>query len=131
MQTLQLQQKTTRLTNSQRVMSILRWNELEYATFIHETGLEYLELYIPGDRQGIDALSRSRIFWNWWKNHWAIRDQQFLDEMDKDIEHSFIPKALYEFYHSADMLSSSIFPNAVVLENSYAKMIGHFNKSIV
>lgn len=131
MQTLQLQQKTTRLTNSQRVMKLLRWEELEYATFIHQTGLQYLDRYIPDDPIGKNALNRSRIFWNWWKNHWAIRDQQFLDELDADNGGGIIIKALYQLYHSPSMLASSIYPNAIVLENSYAVMIDHFNKSLV
>ncbi|HCN84479.1 MAG TPA: hypothetical protein DIT07_12785 [Sphingobacteriaceae bacterium] len=130
MQTLQLQQKATRLSNSQRIIKMLGWNELEYATFIHETGLEYLDQYIRNDPAGRDALNRSRIFWNWWKNHWAIRDQQFLDELDADGG-GIVLHRLYEFYHSSSMLASAIYPNAIVLENSYANMIGHFNKSIV
>ncbi len=127
MQTL-LQTKQTRLTNSQRITKMLHWDELQYATFIHETGLAYLRRYIPDDPYGAAILERSSIFWNWWKNHWTIRDQQFLDEMDMDSGH-IVPRALYEIYHSSDTLADTIFPNAVVLGNSYAVMIGNAIKS--
>lgn len=129
MQTL-LQQKTTRLTNSQRIIQMLRWTELEYATFINETGLQYLEAYIPGDRAGIDALNRSRIFWNWWKNHWAIRDKQFLDRVDFLGDKTGRIDHLYFAFHEVNMLLCTVFPNAIILEESYAIMIDHFNKSV-
>ena len=128
-QTLQLKQKQTRFTNSKRIIKMLGWSELEYATFINETGMQYLELYIPADRQGIYMLNRSRIFWNWWKNQWAIRDEIYLA-----IVNDFSPRnweLLYRQEHSADVLTNSIFPSAVVLHDSYAVMINHFNKSII
>lgn len=125
MQTLHRQQKTIRLTNQQRIIKLLGWSEMQYSQFIYEIGLRYLELYIPSDRAGIDALSRSKIFWAWWRNQWAIRDGEFL--ADEDVKNTL----LYKWYHSPHRLTSEIFPNAVVLSDSYAVMIDHFNKSIV
>jgi hypothetical protein len=128
MQTLQLKQKATRLTNSQRIIKMLRWTELEYATFINETGLEYLERYIPNDRQGIHALNRSRIFWNWWKNQWAIRDTNYLEIVDLFSPNNWEP--LYHQEHSPAVLTNSIFPSAVVLDESYAIMINDFQNQL-
>lgn len=131
MQMLQLRTKTIRLSNGQRIMELLRWSELEYATFIHETGLEYLELYIPNDRAGINALSRSKIFWSWWRNHWAIRDRDFIAAAENPDVYFFDYKEQYLFWHNPEILAGSIYPNAIVLGNSYAEMIDHFNKSVV
>lgn len=126
MQTL-LKQRAIRLTNSQRIINMLGWTELEYATFINDTGLEYLERYIPNDRTGINALNHSRIFWNWWKNQWAIRDADYLDIVDNFSPHNWEP--LYRQEHSPAVLTNSIFPSAVVLDESYAIMINDFNQS--
>lgn len=127
-----LQQTTLRQAQGntrQQIIKLLGWTELEYSSFIYETGLQYLELYIPTDRAGIDALSRSKIFWAWWRNHWAIRDRNYLE-----IHQQFSPvnyELLYQQEHSAETLTTSIFPNAVVLEDSYSNMIHHFNKSVI
>ena len=128
MQTLQLQQKDRILSDQQSVMEIMGWSDMDYATFIHETGLAYLDQYAQHDQAGIDALNRSRIFWNWWKNQWAIRDAQYLTIYDNFSTENWEP--LYRQMHGVDELTNSIYPNAVVLEESYAQMIGHFNKSI-
>lgn len=126
---LQLKQKTTCLTNQEKIIRIMRWDEMQYSQFVYDTGLQYLELYIPTDRVGIDALSRSKIFWAWWRNHWSIRDADYLD-----IYKQFAPvnwELLYRQEHSPETLTTCIFPNAVVLSDSYATMIHDFNKSMI
>lgn len=129
MQTLQLQQKANRLTNQDRITRLLGWTEMDYSQFIYETGLQYLESYIPTDRAGIDALSRSKIFWAWWRNHWAIRDENYLEVLENFSLDNW--EILYRQLHDIDALINSIYPSAVVLHNSYAVMIDHFNKSVV
>src|SRR5665213_3583606 len=125
---MQLQQKAERLTNQEKITRLLGWTEMDYSQFIYETGLGYLESYIPTDRAGIDALSRSKIFWAWWRNHWAIRDANYLDVLENFSLDNW--EILYRQVHEIDALTNSIYPSAVVLEDSYAVMIDHFNKSI-
>lgn len=127
MQTLQLKQQATRLTNQQRIIKLLGWDEMQYSQFVYDTGLRYLELYIPTDHAGIDALSRSKIFWAWWRNHWAARDAKFMAPGPEGERNEIY----YKWYHSPHRLTNEIFPNAVVLGESYAVMIDHFNKSVV
>lgn len=129
MQTLQLQLKQKIFANQEKITRILGWTELQYSNFIYETGLRYLELYIPTDRAGIDALSRSKIFWIWWRNHWAIRDAKYMGMYYSFSSNNW--QALYEQEHSPETLTASIYPNAIVLNESYAVMIDHFNKSVV
>jgi len=115
-------------TNKQRILEAIGWSEQEYANFIYETGIAYLEHYIPNDAHGMNMLIRSRVFWNWWKNHWQQRDEQFVSVFDI----SGHAKALERIYRSANdvyTLVNEIFPNAVILGDSYATMIGHFHKS--
>src|SRR5665213_405590 len=108
MQALQLQQKTATHRQAlgdrqQRIQKMLLWTDLQYSTFIFETGMEYLELYIPTDRDGIDILSRSTIFWNWWKNHWDIRDMQYLADTDYNLSYLTL-RSLYKYRHNAEHL---------------------------
>lgn len=103
------------------ICRLLHWTELQYADFQFETGIAYLQYYIPRDQYGIDMLIREKIFWNWWKNHWNQRDQGFAiavqaASLNKRIE-------IYENMHDPRRLASAIYPNGVVLTNTYARMI--------
>lgn len=91
------QQKATTL--KQRVCELLQWSEEEYANFQYEMGLQYLQVYVPGDPQGAEQLTHSKIYWNWWKNAWSARDEQFVNDAK---------------------------PHWVVLEESYKSMIQEF-----
>lgn len=98
-------------TVKEQVCKILHWSELEYANYQYEQGLAYLQAYIPRDPQGIQELESSRIFWNWWKNQWVIRDETFLQTncynarsahpvyffitMPMSLPKSFIPEPLF------------------------------------
>jgi hypothetical protein len=70
---------------------------------------------------------RSRIFWNWWKLHWYARDKAFADSYYKLMRLDCVQE-IYESVHDARTLASSIYPNGVVLEESYAIMIEQLNQ---
>lgn len=107
---------------SKDVRRLLGWTEFTYYQFQYETGLAYLDKYIPHDPAGIDIIVRSKMFWNWWKNHWAIRDEQFLEMMQNNNSDA---EELYINMHHPELLTQTIYPNASVLEESYAQMIGN------
>jgi len=115
------------------VMTLLQWTELEYAEFQYESGLAYLRHYIPWDKWGQDMLQRSKLFWNWWKNQWALRDESFC-AMDSEVPTSEVGistanlRRLYYHLHDAAILASDIYPNRTVLEESYNQMIHQLNK---
>lgn len=102
------------------IMKSLGWDELEYAEFQYEQGLIYLDTYLKGMIGPMDALLRSRIFWNWWKNHWAIRERCFLMAEDLTLSQR---RNIYKGMHDGRMLASDIRPNSVVLEESYSEMM--------
>lgn len=108
------------------VMQLLQWSELEYANFQYESGLAYLRHYIPTDKWGQDMLQRSRLFWNWWKNQWLLRDECFL-AVGKEILTNAVStenlRRLYFHDHNPATLASEIYPNRTVLDESYNQMI--------
>lgn len=112
----------------QRVIKILHWTELEYAEFQMKMGKQYLQSYISTDPCGIDMLIDSRIFWNWWKNQWLIRDTSFIASNIGKVNRS-TAVAVYQCLHNADVLIQSIYPSRAVLDNSYAQMIDNVIKS--
>lgn len=114
----------------QEVLELLGWDELEYGQFIYDTGLEYLPAYIPGNAAAIAALERSRIFWAWWKNHWRQRDEEFLAKVNR-CESPEAIRFYYGWKHNPKRLATKFTPNSVVLDDSYAEMIGQFNDEII
>lgn len=108
------------------VIELLKWDELEYATFQYECGLAYLRHYIPGDKWGQDMLHHSKLFWNWWKNQWSLRDEDFCGlDMHVQIEKVSTEnlRRTYWHLHDAAILASEIYPNRTVLDESYNQMI--------
>lgn len=108
------------------ITEILGWKEEVYCEHQYNIGLAYLNYYIPTDPIGMEFLVRSKIFWNWWKNKWADRDQDFLDqwlprENWKKVQRRTLV-LLYLELNDPMVLSEDIKPHAVVLGDSYAKM---------
>ena len=111
----------------QRVINLLRWDENQYAEYQYKIGKQYLQSYIPRDPEGIDMLVGSRIFWNWWKNQWLLRDMAFMDSEIEKVNHATIV-SIYLSLHDADALIQCIYPSGAVLEDGYAEMIGNVIK---
>lgn len=122
--------KERQQTAKQQVMQLLGWDELRYAEMQYRAGRQYLQSYIPNDPEGIDALERSRIFWAWWKNQWLIRDTAYLNRNIAKVSRSSA-RRIYEYVHNPEALVHAIYPNGVVLDESYARMIEDFNKEEV
>ncbi|MDP1810573.1 MAG: hypothetical protein Q8K66_04130 [Sediminibacterium sp.] len=113
------QQKRKAANLKSQVMQLLNWDDLTYCEFQLEMGRQYLQSYIPRDPDGIDALLECRIFWNWWRNHWMLRDEQFL--LASNIKNKL---TLYRELHNPEFLIREIYLNGMVLSTSYGQMIG-------
>lgn len=108
------------------VTNLLKWSEMEFAEFQYESGLTYLKAYLSKDAYGQDALAASKIFWNWWKNQWANRDEVFyLDVTTSEISLANRVR-LYRALHDGYNLTKEIHPHRVVMEESYALMVTEF-----
>lgn len=116
------------------VMKLLGWNEQQYATFIYDSGIAYLSYYIPDYPHVVSQITRSEIFWNWWKFHWEKRDKEFMDVCDTTPCEEGSGNDLADIYqglHDARTLAAGIYLNGQVLEESYANMIGCLTKEQV
>lgn len=126
MTTTEIKQKVSSTQGT--IIQMLGWNEMEYAEYMEEQGLEYLHRYAGSDLLAINELAKKKTYWDWWKNHWFIRDQRFLllftDGPVNILCHC------YKQQHAAKYLVSDIYPPAVVLGNDFAKMIGELNDEI-
>lgn len=106
------------------VVALLNCTELQYTKFQYTSGEIYLKTYLQGDDYAMDMLGRSKIFWSWWRNHWANRDEHFMElHRSNPIRDKQVITQLYLQYNAGSMLARCIHPNSVVLNESYAHMV--------
>lgn len=110
--------------NIQRaIRSILGWTEEQYSQFIYDCGLAYLWKIAPEYPQIRSQISKSAIFWNWWKMHWENREKEFLEKVD-DLNIMLIePVEEYKELHDPRTLAEAIYLNGQVLQDSYVNLI--------
>jgi hypothetical protein len=109
------------------ICALLKCTNEQYAELVYNEGLKYLKHYLPDDPEGREMLNRSRVFWNWWKNHFANRDEEFKGMVEA---HPLLPthreeimRQLYLNYNDGRQLALNLHPQSVVLEESYSDMI--------
>ncbi len=103
-----------------RVLALLRMSEMDYNWIQLEEGKRYLDAYLNHDEYSVSVMETSRIFWAWWRNHWNLRDEQFVrDHSRTDVKQLL---KLYRQYNSGSMLAQNITLNSVVLVESYHLM---------
>lgn len=112
-----------------KVCKSLQWDELDYNNYQFETGCEYLGHYLQGDADAIAQLERNRLFWAWWRNCWANRDADYIDDWQLTQLHLANRRLLYAHIHDAEILAKEIYPNGVVLAESYKTHIVEIIKS--
>lgn len=113
----------------QKVCSLLEIDEQQYADMQYKNGCRYLQAYIPNDPIGIDQLLEQPVYWSWWRNHWAMRDEQFCCGHVESISLK-LRTDLYHHLHNPNILASEIRPNGVILRLAYAAMIKNVHQSI-
>ncbi|TAN15158.1 MAG: hypothetical protein EPN37_10300 [Chitinophagaceae bacterium] len=112
--------KAQHITDRQRILELLTWDELQYGEFQMKMGEAWLRHYLGNDAYGIEYLVKDRMFWKWWINQWNHRDESFLTYAASLTYSARINK--YEYLHSPKLLHAR--PHSCVLEESYARMIG-------
>lgn len=113
----------------QEVCRMLEFDEQQYADMQFKAGCQYLQAYIPNDPTGIDQLLEQPIYWNWWRNHWAMRDEQFCYGHVECLGMK-LRTDLYHQLHNPNILASEIRPNGVILRLAYAGMIDNVHQQI-
>ncbi|HEX9513653.1 MAG TPA: hypothetical protein VF939_24345, partial [Puia sp.] len=96
-----LSPKETRL----KVLSLLRWTELEWANFQYQMGETYLERIFQGlSAADFEGIRTSSTFWRWWTNQWNFRDECFIDYADALSYHDRVIR--YRHLHSPRMVKN-------------------------
>jgi hypothetical protein len=117
-------QNTLDKSLQKEVRAHLGWSALEHAEFIEQTGIAYLQALAPDYPQVVTQITKSQIFWNWWKAHWETRDIEFIESIDYEPSPILDPVKIYKEQHDAQTLAQALYLNGQVLQESYPKMIG-------
>ena len=94
----------------------LRWTQEEYAGNIYNTGMSYLDYYLPADEHARRQLERSKMFWSWFRNMWATQDSVLLN--DTTFEQMCLADRVEDYYnfHNPQALAEECKPNKMVLQ---------------
>lgn len=117
------------------MLEMLQWTDMEYSNFLLECGMAYLHFYLPpADDWGRKMLQSSKTFWSWWRSQWSQRDNDFVCQFSEglavndsgDLQECYTVENLriiYQHVNNPATLASDIYPNRVVLDESYNQMI--------
>ncbi|ASZ11075.1 hypothetical protein KTO58_19860 [Chitinophaga pendula] len=123
-----LRRKLAAIATRERILSLLSIDEVEYFSMQFETGLLYLSLIIK-DATIRQYIGTSPQYWKWWNNQWLLRDEQLVHRAEfsnyviDDAGNLCYEQCYYSHYHDAHRLANEIFPNSIVLNDSYAAMV--------
>ncbi len=105
------------------VCFLLKWSSDDYNTYQYETGIEYLQHLLPADEECADMLSRSKIFWNWWRHQWASRDKRLILAAYYWRYNAEDLTLIYKENNNARTLAAAIFPNGIIMRESARAII--------
>lgn len=111
------------------ILSLLHWDEMKYCYFKYKAGLDYIFLLSKGDTDVFAMLEQSRTFWNWWRNHWQLRDEAFASSCI-DIIRTANRRRVYVSMHDPEKIFKDVYPNYAVFEDCYAEMVSKSNKEL-
>jgi hypothetical protein len=111
--------KLQNLNNEQLIQAVLNWDEMQYCEFKYEAGIAYAKRMTDNDVIGFDVLIQTRFFWQWWKNEWAKRDDEFLMYYSSTANKALLHDQ-YLFQHSIPRLKSD-----ELMERKACSMVGY------
>lgn len=120
-------QKLLTESNKQRVCQLLGWDLADYTAYQEAKGLDYIKQAICGDDFSVDTVAQCALFWRWWVNHWNARDAEFLTNAPNWPISWYGRK--YEDLNDVD--GFTFWPHRIIMEQTYAYMIGQTIKEAV
>jgi hypothetical protein len=108
------------------IEALLNWTPEQYLQYQEQEGYNYLRQVLCLNEWDVKCMSYETMYWKWWVNMWNVMDDNYVIAL---LMNSHTPEALYLEAHKAQYISTS--PMAVQLDNTYAKMIGELNDTIV
>jgi hypothetical protein len=110
-------QAGTRLQQVQmRITQLLNVSPQQYNAYKMRCGRAFLQNIIPNYPQLIDEIIEKQIYWQWWEDHYLLRDEVFLNADDIHLIHPEILGAMYSTLHNPYALSKELVVDSMVFE---------------
>lgn len=90
------------------IIVIMEITELQYCEYQFEQGLAYLNLLAPHDN---GQLRYSKLFWQWFKNHWSLTDEIYVQAMRHRKFSVKAKRRLYESMHNVEDMYNDMKPH--------------------
>lgn len=104
--------------NKQQVRRLLGWSERRFSEFVAAKGIQYLKEVLFADDDAVLQLTKGDMFWQWWRNHWNKRDEEFLLYAGEYVlDHRLI---MYEELHT---ITLDKYPHRPIMEQSYSLLM--------
>lgn len=116
--------------NEQLLIRSMELTELEYNNLVMDVAYNYLDVNLGKDIFGKEVLLNSRSFWTWWKIQWDRRNRIFINEtrlmevvaIIQPDARNLLRELYFETHSPAEI---NVYPSRLVMEMSYAQMIGN------
>jgi hypothetical protein len=132
-------QRTAQIqTAKQQILAAVGLTNDEYCEMQYHFGLSFLAYKCQGEfSEG--RIVGSKIFWNWWVNNWAMRDEVFLEEnqnmqVDENgnfIYHNWVNKSAYLLCHNPYELSSKIDKYGEMFHKAWLQILTIINNEFI
>lgn len=95
-------------------MRLTGLSEYEYNLLQFEVAIAFLKHECNHDETGVSIMSRTDLFWSWWKNLYQQRDTLWLQAGYKTYDE-------YKKWQSAKNIN--LYPNRFIYEKAYSEFI--------
>lgn len=64
--------------NRETVMNMLDLSDLAHNQMVFDYGCEFLNRHAPEGTEDFEFISKSRVYWNWYRNEWSHTQDSFI-----------------------------------------------------
>ena len=122
----------------QQVCMLLELSDYDYNEMQYHCGLSFLAYKCQWEVSE-ERIQKSKIFWAWWMNNWAHRDEIFLEQyqvMEVDANGLFTinewgNKSQYLLTHNPYVLNSQVDDYGQTLHQSWLQILNIINNEAV
>jgi len=109
-----------------RVLQLTGLKAPQRAEMVFENAYRFLERYIGQDDWAESYITQSRVFWQWWRLQWRIRDEVFLARVKGRRYGRHQMCSLYQREHCPMKLAG--LPPAALIHKEYSRMMDEVHK---
>ncbi len=66
-------------------MKAMGWTDMQYAEIVMHSAEDWIRFHFLDEEIMLNVLTRSAMFWKWWKNQWEQRDARFIEVTGIDL----------------------------------------------